>query len=87
MPKTFHQWQFSTLFVRFLSDSASIPKTVASDFQLFQNKHGIVLGSLYFYFSNGQQCCVEHQALPGMVGVILFAQTRHSTITSHNACL
>ena len=48
-PKTFLQWHFSTLFVRFVSDFASIPKTDASDFQLFQNGHGIVFDSLSIF--------------------------------------
>ena len=39
-PKIFLQRQISTLRVRYLSDSASIPKTVANDFPSFQNEHG-----------------------------------------------
>ena len=48
-PKIFLRWQFATLFVRFLNDSASIPQIVTSEFRPFQNKHGTVLDSFSIF--------------------------------------
>ena len=84
-PKAFLHWQFSMLFVRFLSNSASVPAGMVNLFTPFQTRHGIVFdSSSTFTFQMG--CNVVWNAMPYLAwSAHVFPG--HPTGTAQHACL